>query len=261
MCVLYKMAAASKAPRAYSLSSAPTELSASIVPVDAQIQRQETPLPVGHSVYLLVGKRGSGKSTLALNLLKRKTSPYYKHFDNVYLISPTANRDPKFDSLIEELSADGKYFDTLTEPIVEDVIAQLQTFNDEYKECHRGGEPHNLLILDDCIHLLPTSTQKSAVNQLFTNGRHLKLSVWVMSQQLTKINRLARTNADLLTYFPNDSAAEMRTLESEWAIEPKLLKSVYEYAVALPNSWLHISFAGRAPRFYRKFDEISVAVD
>jgi hypothetical protein len=82
-----------------------------------------------------------------------------------------------------------------------------------------------------------------------------------MSQQLTKINRLARTNADLLTYFPNDSSAEMRTLESEWAIEPKLLKSVYEYAVSQPNSWLHISFAGRAPRFYRKFDEIKIATD
>jgi hypothetical protein len=79
-----------------------------------------------------------------------------------------------------------------------------------------------------------------------------------MTQQLTKLNRLIRTNCDLLSYFPNDSKKEFETIEDEWAIEPKLLKAVYDFATSTPNSFLHISFFGRKPTFFKKFDRILI---
>jgi Cdc6-like AAA superfamily ATPase len=233
-------------------------LSSEIAPMDSQVVKSDDPLPLGNVIYILCGKRGSGKSTLALNLLKRKTSPYYRQYDNIFLISPTAGRDEKFSKLIEELSIDGKFYDTLDDEIINEIVERLQKFNDQYKEEHPKKEPRNLLILDDCIHLLPASNQKSNVNQIMSNGRHLKLSTWIMTQQLTKLNRLIRTNCDLLSYFPNDSKKEFETIESEWAIEPKLLKAVYDYATSSPNSFLHISFFGRKPTFYKKFDRILI---
>lgn len=233
-------------------------LSNEIIPLDNQVCKTDDPLPVGNLNYIFCGKRGSGKSTLALNLLKRKSSPYYRAFDNIYLISPTANRDEKFSKLIDELQADNKFFNTLDEDIINDIVERLQKFNDAYKEEHPKKSPRNLLILDDCIHLLPTSTQASSINQLYTNGRHLKLTTFTMTQQLTRLNRLIRTNCDLLSYFPNDSKKEFETVENEWSIEPKLLKSVYEYATAVPNGFLHISFFGRKPTFFRKFDRILI---
>lgn len=233
-------------------------LSNEIIPLDNQVCKTDDPLPVGNLNYIFCGKRGSGKSTLALNLLKRKSSPYYRAFDNIFLISPTANRDEKFSKLIDELQADNKFFNTLDEDIINDIVERLQKFNDAYKEEHPKKSPRNLLILDDCIHLLPTSTQASSINQLYTNGRHLKLTTFTMTQQLTRLNRLIRTNCDLLSYFPNDSKKEFETVENEWSIEPKLLKSVYEYATAVPNGFLHISFFGRKPTFFRKFDRILI---
>jgi Cdc6-like AAA superfamily ATPase len=231
-------------------------LSCEIVPLDNQVTKSDDPLPLGNLNYIFCGKKGTGKSTLLLSLLKRKASPYYKSFDNIYLISPTASRDPKFDKLIEELKEDDKYYDTLNDSIIDDIVKRLNDFNEEYKKEHPKKIPRNLLILDDCIHLLPTSTQHSSINQLFTNQRHMKLSIFICTQQLTKLNRLIRTNADLLSFFPNDNKKEFETLADEWSIEPKFLEKVYKFATDTPNSFLHISFCGRRPLFFKKFDRI-----
>jgi adenylate kinase family enzyme len=242
----------------FKFSSRENPLSSEIAPMDNQVLKSDGPLPLGNINYILCGKKGSGKSTLALNLLKRKTSPYYRQFDNIFLISPTASRDEKFAKLIEELKVDNKFYDTLDDEVINEIVEKLKRFNDQYKFEHPKSTPRNLLIMDDCIHMLPTSTQQSSINQLFTNQRHLKLSLWIMTQQLTKLNRLIRTNCDLLSYFPNDSKKEFETIENEWAIEPKLLKAVYDYATNSQNSFLHISFFGRKPSFFKKFDRILI---
>jgi len=242
----------------FQFSTKSNPLSNEIIPLDNQVQRTDDPLPLGHLIYIFCGKTGSGKSTLALNLLKRKTSPYYRYYDNIFLISSTAKNDEKFTKLIDELKVDNKFYDSLDDDIINDIVERLKAFNLEYKKEHPKKEPRNLLILDDCIHMLPTSTQQSSLNQLFTNKRHMKLSIFIMTQQLTKLNRLIRTNCDLLSYFPNDSKKEFETIENEWSIEPKLLKSVYDYATAIPNGFMHISFFGRKPTFFRKFDRILI---
>ena len=231
-------------------------LSCEIMPMDHQVIKSDDPLPLGNLNYIFCGKKGSGKSTLLLNLLKRKTSPYYKSFDNIYLISPTANRDPKFDKLVEELKEDDKYCDELNDDIIDAVVEKINAYNETYKKEHPKKTPRNLLILDDCIHMLPNSTKRSSINQLFTNQRHMKLTIFICTQQLSKLNRLIRTNADLLSFFPNDNRKEFETLVDEWSIDPKFLERVYKYATDAPNSFLHISFCGRKPVFFKKFDRI-----
>lgn len=233
-------------------------LSCELAPLDNQVTKSDDPLPLGNLNHLFIGRRGMGKSTLLLSLLKLKSSPYYKSFDNIYLVSPTATRDPKFDKLIEELKEDNKFYDKLDDSVINEIIEKLTLFNDEYKKEHPKKQPRNLLILDDCIHMLPTSTQHSSINQIFVNGRHMRLCTWVCSQMLTKLNRLIRTNADLVTFFPTDNKKEFETMSDEWAIEPKLLRDIYEFAINGNNSFLHISFCGRKPVFFKKFDRIVI---
>ena len=233
-------------------------LSCELAPLDNQVTKSDDPLPLGNLIHIFCGRRGSGKSTVLLNLLKRKISPYYKSFDNIYLVSPTANRDEKFDKLVAELKEDGKFYDKLDESVIDTIVEKLTLFNDEYKKEHPKKVPRNLLILDDCVNALPSSTQHSSINNIWTNGRHMKLNIWVCTQQLTKLNRLIRTNADLLTFFPTDNKREFETLSDEWSIEPKLLRDVYEFAINGPNSFLHISFCGRKPMFFKKFDRIVI---
>jgi len=231
-------------------------LSCELAPLDNQVHKTDDPLPEGHISYIFAGKRGSGKSSLLLNLLKRKSSPYYKHYDQIFLISPTAQRDPKFDGLVEELKREGKFYGELNEEVIKEIIARVTKFNDDFAQEHPKKKPFNLLICDDCLSFMPTSTQQSSFNQILTNSRHMRLSLFLTTQKLNKLPTLCRSNADLISFFPTDNRKEFECLENEWSIEPKLLKSVYDFATDSPNSFLHISFFGRKPTFFKKFDRI-----
>jgi Cdc6-like AAA superfamily ATPase len=244
------------------------KLSQAITPLDNQLVKSDDPLPDSPGViYLISGKKGTGKSTIILNLLKKKASPYYKTFDNIFLISPTAQRDSKFDKLCQELSEDDKCWDELSEEIIQNIIDRVQEFNDEWEaetdpkilKKRKGAKPNNLLILDDCIHMLPKSTTNSIVNRLFTTSRHLKLSIWVVTQKYNKINPLIRANADLISFFPSDNKKELQTLIDDINVDEKLFKQIYEFATDKPNTFMHVSLFGNKPNFFKKFDKINVA--
>jgi GTPase SAR1 family protein len=186
-------------------SITPNPLSSDIAPLDKQVIRTDEPLPLSYINYIVIGKKGSGKSTLILNLLKKKSSPYYKKFDNIYLISPTAGRDTKFEKLVDELKQEDKYYDELNDENISEIINRLQEFNDEFieeqEENKTKEKPNNLLILDDCLANLPSSNAHSLINKIFTNARHYKLSIWCLVQKYNKLNPLIRTNSDLITIF------------------------------------------------------------
>ena len=59
----------------------------------------------------MIARKGAGKTTLLLNILMRKESPWYKHFDLIFLISPTAPNDDKIQPMAEDIG--DQYYDTL----------------------------------------------------------------------------------------------------------------------------------------------------
>ena len=81
------------------------KLTGQIVPVDHQVKKNDSPIGKdNYVVWLYIGAKGSGKTTLQLmvNLLKSKDA-FKGWFDNVFIVSPTAGKDTKLDSIIEEL--------------------------------------------------------------------------------------------------------------------------------------------------------------
>ncbi len=234
------------------------KLSNQIMPYDHQVKKSDDPLPRSAGIiWIMSGKKGSGKSNLILNVLKRKGSPYKKFYDNIFLISPTAGKDEKFKKFIGELEKEGKYYDTLDESIIDAVLKQVKTFNEDFDEGEEGRKPENLLILDDCIHLMPKSNTISNINQLFTTSRHNQLSVWVATQKYNKINPLIRANADLISFFRSDNRKEIATLIDDINVEKKLFEQIYEFCTNEPNSFMHISLFGKI-KFYKKFDKINI---
>lgn len=243
-------------------------LSNQLLPFDNQVTKSDDPLPTGsHIVHIFSGKRGSGKSTLMLNLLHRKSSPYYRWFDNIYMVSPTARRDEKWKDLVDEIDSEGHFWTKLDEQTVDEIVTQVTEYNDERMKVKKdkktgketkpkGPPPRNLLILDDCLNAIPGSHMKSSINDLFTNGRHMKLTVWITTQKLNKLNTVIRSNTDLISFFQTDNAKEFECLENEWSIDKKRLERLYAFATNEQNSFLHISFFGRAPTFYKKFSRI-----
>ena len=242
-------------------------LSAQIAPLDKQVVRSDEPLPLGnHLLHIFSGKRGSGKSTLMLNLLCRTGSPYHKYFHNVFMCSPTARRDPKWNALVEEVDREGHFYDKLDDDICDQIIRSVEEYNDTYlkgvydkikkKWIKPKDKPFNLLILDDCLSALPMSQQKSRINDLFVNSRHMKLSVWISTQKYNKLNTVCRSNCDLLSFYATDNEKEFQSLADDWSIPINRLKRLYTFATDEDNSFLHISFVPRRPVFFKRFDRI-----
>ena len=126
-----------------------------IQPLDNQIINSDSPLPKDlFIIWCLYGMKGSGKSTLLLNALRHKEF-YKNYFDNIFLISPTASRDKKFDDLCEELERYDRLYTTIDEGILLEIMDKIRNFNDSFK---KKRLPRTLVIFDDCIHLLPKAT-------------------------------------------------------------------------------------------------------
>lgn len=262
-------------------------LSKSLMNVDNQVSKNDEPLPNNSPViYAIVGKKGSGKTSLCVNLLRNKSSPYHNFFDNVFYISPTGEKDEKMSFLVDELKQEGKFYNDLTEDILQEIIDKVESFNEEYIKAQEESsdeeiiedpvfgetikkkkkfkkkknkiirKPNNLLLIDDCIHLLPKSTQKSKINEIFTTSRHKRLYIFLLVQKYNKINPLIRAQIDLLSIFPSDSKQEIETIQDDFSIPKEIFNLVYKEATNLPYSFLHISFYGNKPNFFKKFDRM-----
>ena len=276
-----------------SIQEITNPLTEDLVPLDEQVKITDEPLPSsGNHSWIICGRKGTGKSSLLLRALTSKKSPWCcsKAFDNVFLCSQSAGKDDKFADMVEELSEDGHFHSTFSEQILQDIEDEIREFNQQYKDDiaewatnkeitgkgfytrvvgkDRNGRdiigkihkprllPRHLLVLDDCINLLPRSTANSRINDLYTNHRHLKLSIITTSQVYNKLSTAIRRNADMLSLFRTENAQEYDAISGDWCIDPKTFHDVWEYATEQPHSFLHIQVCGPRPLFYKKFNRM-----
>lgn len=259
---------------------------------ESQVKESNEPLPpTGSQSWLICGKPGTGKSTLLLRAITSSKSNWCacKNFDLVFLCSPSAKHDPKFNDLVSELTEDGRYFDSFDEKVLDEIMDRIEGFNhqnkkdlQEYNETKKGNEkgfysrevgqdkkgkpiikkidekpllPRHLLILDDVVNDLPKSTQKSKINALYCNHRHKKLCIITVSQIYNKLNPIIRRGANMISVFRTDNKTEYDALERDLSVGDNF-KKIYDFATDKLNSFLHIQLCGARPHYFKKFDKI-----
>lgn len=191
-----------------------------------------------HNVHIICGAKGSGKSTLVLNMLRSKKF-YRRHFNNIFLISPSAQKDDKFQKLCEELSAENKCYEDCDYDTLKEVYERVLDFNSSFKQRKKKGIPRNLLILDDCISDLNKDAKiKNLINKIVMNSRHAKLSLWVITQKYKLVSTAIRGNADMLTFFNTNNNVEKQALE-ENGIDVRLLDQLEK-----PSDFIHVVTKG-----------------
>ena len=225
------------------------------------------PFPNSNFLYLIIGSVGSGKTSLGLGLLriKKEDGGFRKAFNKIYVVSPTAKYDDKWDKLIQEVDDDGNYYQECNDETIGDIIEKLEAYNEEFKEeqeqkKRKKGEPivkpSSLVVIDDCISDL-TKRQKSKINKLVLTLRHLKASVWIMSQKLNAIPQLIRAQARCISFFPTLNRREEETLINEINIDDSLFKRLIGFAGdGDDHPFLHIKIGEGKPQFFRKFNRI-----
>jgi len=217
------------------------------------------PFPNSHFLYIIAGGLGSGKTTLGLGLLRIKAEDggFRKKYNQIYVVSPTAKYDPKWDKLIEEVDAEGNYYTECTDETIGEIIEKLETYNEEWKEDHKKDEkPSSLVIIDDCVDAF-SKRQKNKMNKLVLTLRHLKASVWIMTQKLNAVPQLIRAQAQCISFFPTLNRREEETLINEINIDDTLFKKLIGFAGdGDDHPFLHIKLGEGKPQFFRKFDKI-----
>lgn len=242
-------------------SVTPSALSNIVAPLDHQVSRSDLPLPTGnHLNWVISGRKGSGKTSILLRALTDSKSPWFKSYNSVFIISPTAKHDPKFGPLLDDIeqSGQGAHYEHLDNETVDDILGKVKEYNEKYKKT-KGGLAH-ICVIDDCIHLLPSSTTRkgpsSRINQLFANNRHSKLTNVITTQQYKKINPLIRANMDLVTVFPTENRKEMESISGDFNLDHDRFLEMLSFATSEPNSFLHVNLFGHKPTYFKKFDKI-----
>jgi GTPase SAR1 family protein len=217
---------------------------------DNQLVKSDDVLPMGSRIFGIIGPKGSGKSSIMLSLLTSKKSPFRKYFNNIFLVSPTAKYDDKMKPLQEEVDSEGKYWDALTEQTAQEIIEMIPDLNKGVKK------PQNLIILDDVTHSFPTGKKPNAISALFTNSRHLKSSIWVVTHKYTSMPPIFRNQMDCLFIFRTNSKVEIESFKRDLTCDEEMFEEKLKQATEEDHSFLFINLVGGKCKMYKRFDEI-----
>ena len=152
---------------------------------------------------LIVGPTNSGKTTFLVNLLKTK---FNQKFDFIFLLCPTFVNNKTWDNFAEN---DKDFFI---------IIPEHHHINDWLKIISFAFEGTNtLIILDDCASSKNVKKRTNKLVKLAFSARHLGISVWVLTQQMSSIAKPFRENIASLILFFTPSAKDMKTVFEEFA--------------------------------------------
>ena len=196
-------------------------------------------LPSPSFFICLAGMRRSGKSVLVQNLLSRKDlyggvfKPEY-----VIILSPTINLNDDYSMLPK-----AQKFSNMAE-FGEIVSEVMETQEDIIKQHGRKHTPNVLLVFDDSIDS-PLFRLGSKLETLAARGRHLNISVIVVSQRLHAIPRTIRLNSESIICFPTINYTEIESLIVNFAPSrhKKFLLKKIDEIFAVPYNFIYI-FAG-----------------
>lgn len=234
-------------------------LTKALAPYDSQVKFTDEPLPTCPCNMAIISKKGGGKSTLIRNLLERKESPWYKHFDRIYVISPTAHKDDKMKDLIEDIGPE-QHWEVLNEQTLQEILNAIEAHIEEYqkKKRNKGKKPNSLLILDDCLHDMVQKKQIRLMSKLATTNRHIGLTnLYSLQKWNAFLPTVIRSNLDVIAFYRTDNKKELNSFIEEMPSDEDATLAMYRFATNEPYSFLLANFYGVRPRFFKRFDEIA----
>jgi hypothetical protein len=159
--------------------------------------REKTPF---HCI--ISGPTNCGKTKFLIDSLRGSYRGVFKY---VVLICPTYENNETYDGF-----AYGDYGFVPLSPASDEIIETLS----DCKTFFAGFE--TLIILDDCAFSKDMKQRSNELVELAFHGRHDKISVWVLTQQLTSISKSFRENVGFVVSFYNPSTISNQVLFDEY---------------------------------------------
>jgi hypothetical protein len=251
-----------------------------ITPLDSQRSNKVTSVPQPPFTTYICSSKGGGKSTLLLNLLTKKE--FYKDtFNKIYLISPTASMDEKFNvlketnimvpntnliTLMKKLKSKQKnkiMEDDLTrnsglsiedyprkltdENFIEEFdINFLQELLDKNKQItntyNKKFSDKILIVFDDSISNKVFKSKQ--FEKIVLNSRHFNLSMIIISQSYYLLSKTLRNQNTALCLFDTGNLKELNQIynENNNGLSWKEFMDIFKDVMKIPYNFLVFNY-------------------
>ena len=152
---------------------------------------------------LIVGMTGSGKTQFLLDMLETE---YNRVFDYIIIACPTIEWNTTYINW-SHLSDHGVIQIPCSQGMINHVLQAVSTI-------FRGT--NTLIIVDDCAASQAVKKRVSELVRLAFSARHYKLSVIVLTQQLSSVAKPFRENISRLVTFYNPSRKDMKVITDDY---------------------------------------------
>jgi len=209
---------------------------------------------------LLIGKsQYSGKSSFAVNLLCQDDDRLYKKEfdgDNIYIFSNSIKTDTKIKLIISQFEVPEE---NTFEEYDDDMLGAIYELTEEdYNEALEEKEkPKNTLVILDDIAFDGSLKNKVAgnINRCFCNGRHVNLSIMVMSQKYSMLSTTQRENATgLVCWSCSDKQLDLIGEDHNMFDNKKTFKKMMRNVTEEPHSALIINYSNPKARMYENIN-------
>ena len=175
-----------------------------------------------HRITLLLGKRGTGKSVLLRDILYE----HRKRFDIGICFSPTYESTECFKKFVPQTLLYGNF----QPEVIAKVIAQQRARCDQGKPMKRV-----FIVLDDCGYDKNTlfSSKNTAMREIFMNGRHLKITLYIALQYCVDMPSSLRSQVDYVMTLREPVLANIKRLHDFFF---GIVPSLSDFKKVLSNS-------------------------
>ena len=208
----------------------------------------KNPLPNKHHVWTFIGKPASGKTSLALSLLtsRGKKKQYRNVFDNIFVIMPKSSINSLENNPFEYHPQD-KLFHELNYDVLETIIEKLN-------EASAMGEI-SLVLCDDFASDLKDLSILTRWNHLAHNKRHLKCSIWLISQGFRFVPKSFRRLIDYVCLWKFNHKDEENQIKEELSPLPRhQMDDIFRFTFKQKHDFLFMDLAKQD--LYRNFNKL-----
>ena len=208
---------------------------------------------------IIVGKSAlSGKTNLVVNLLCNDNPEFFLHNfkgENIYLVSGSIGTDDKLNKLILfKQIPDENLMLSFNEEAITNVYDEVEI---KFKDNVINKEKVNyLLILDDMSFKGDLKKKTFGIlNKIFSNGRHINLSIIVTAQKYSDLPTSFRENmTNLFSFNCSNKQLDLISDDVNYLENSKLFKSKFRKATAVPHSFFICNFFKSIDKMYLNSD-------
>ena len=214
---------------------------------DAEISNDiKDPLPKNTHFALFCGRPGSGKTSLAVDML---TDPdkYNRKFTAVHVVAP----ENSIHSLAKDVFKGHKrMYDTLDADVLEHIMMESEEMASDGK--------FSLLMIDDFASELKRKDIMALINRIVIRRRHMRLSVWIMTQSLRMVPAPVRKVISHIYMWKPPNNLETQVLYQEmFFVDKKTGADLIRFVFKEDPIHTFMMIDCQQNKAYKNFDEVA----